>query len=102
MRCGPRVRIVSIGKTKETWLASAIDLYVTRLRGVLDVELDWVRDDAALLSAVQRCTGTAIVLDERGPSCTSVQFAERLYDGLEEGGSRLSFMRACRAKGSCS
>ena len=93
VRCGPRVRIVSVGKTKEAWLNSAIELYVSRLRGVLEVECVWVKDDAALLAAVEKTSSgeTSIVLDERGPTCTSVQFAERLFDGLEAGGSRLSF-----------
>jgi 23S rRNA (pseudouridine1915-N3)-methyltransferase len=92
VRCGPRVRIVSVGKTKEAWLTTAIDTYISRLRGVLEIECVWVRDDAALLSAVEKCRGeAAIVLDERGRTCTSVQFGERLYEGLEEGGSRLSF-----------
>ena len=47
----------------------------------------------ALLAAVEKTSSgeTSIVLDERGPTCTSVQFAERLFDGLEAGGSRLSF-----------
>ena len=50
--CGPRVRIVSVGKTKEAWLESAIELYTTRLRGVIEIECDWVRDDTALLKSV--------------------------------------------------
>lgn len=91
VRCGPRVKIVSVGKTKETWLADAIELYTTRLRPVLEVECEWVKSDAALLAAVERCSEPALILDERGPQCTSVELGERLYSGLEEGGSRLSF-----------
>lgn len=74
-------------------MGAAIDLYETRLRGVLDLEFNWVRDDAALVAAVQKVPSTEsiIVLDERGKTCTSVQFADRLFSGLEEGGSRLSF-----------
>ena len=92
LQCGLRVKIVSVGKTKEAWLSSAIDLYVQRLRGVLEVECVWVRDDAALVASVQRSSGEmAIVLDERGRTCNSVEFATRLFDGLEAGGSRLTF-----------
>ena len=86
---GLRVRVVSVGKTKEEWLQAAIDLYVKRLRAVVEVDCVWVRDDAALLAAVAKCAEPAIVLDERGTQCTSVDFASRMYGALEDGGSRL-------------
>ena len=89
--CGPRVTIYSVGKTKEPWLRTAIELYTTRLRSIVDVECVWVRDDAALEERVSRCTGACIILDERGQQCTSVDFSSRLFDALEDGGSRLSF-----------
>jgi 23S rRNA (pseudouridine1915-N3)-methyltransferase len=90
---GLRVRVVSVGKAArdEDWVQSAINLYLTRLRTVLQVECVWVRDDTALASAVSKCTEPAIILDERGSQSTSVEFAKRMYDSLEEGGSRLSF-----------
>ena len=94
--CGPRVKIVAVGKAgrDEAWVTAAIDVWTKRLKGTLDVECAWVRDDTALLAAVERAASSSestIVLDERGRSCTSVEFAERLYAGLESGGSRLSF-----------
>ena len=92
--CGPRVTICSVGKTKESWLQSAIELYTKRLRPVLDIELSWVKDDVALEAAVRRVgstTETCIILDERGSQCSSVEFANVLYEGLEAGGSRLNF-----------
>ena len=89
--CGPKVTVYSIGKTKEDWLQTAIDLYTKRLRPVLEVDCVWVRDDAALESQVARSTGATIILDERGKQCTSVEFAKRLFEALEAGGSRVSF-----------
>lgn len=90
--CGPRVRIVTVGKTKDAALAGAIETYVTRLRGVLAIEQLAVRDDAALCAQVARCSEPCIVLDERGAQpASSVAFSERVYRGLEEGGSRLTF-----------
>jgi 23S rRNA (pseudouridine1915-N3)-methyltransferase len=89
--CGPRVTIYSVGKTKETWLQSAIELYRKRLRTTVEVDCVWVRDDSALEEKVAKCTEACIILDERGHQCTSVEFTKRLYDGLEDGGSRLSF-----------
>ncbi len=88
---GPRVKIVSVGKTKEAWVATAIDAYVSRLRGSLEIEQLAVRDDAALAAAIERTAEPCILLDERGGGCTSVQFGERMYAALEAGGSRLSF-----------
>lgn len=105
---GPRVRIVSVGKTKEQWLSSAIDLYAQRLRSVIRLDCEWVKDDGALLSAVGRSADTretVMILDERGSMCTSVEFSEILFDGLERGGSRMSIFiggvrdsRQCEAR----
>ena len=89
--CGLRVKIVSVGKTKEDWLNAAINLYEARLKNVIELEFQWVKDDAALLAAVGKCQTEMIILDERGSTCTSTQFASRLYDGLDTGGSRLTF-----------
>lgn len=94
VHCGPRVRIVSVGKTKEKWLEQAIDEYIKRLRPTLALECQWVRDDAALEAAWTRTldsTERCIVLDERGPMCDSQQFTSIFFKQLEEGGSRLSF-----------
>jgi 23S rRNA (pseudouridine1915-N3)-methyltransferase len=89
--CGPRVTIYSVGKTKEKWLQSAIDLYTSRLRSVLEVDCVWVRDDQALAAQAAKAKGSCIVLDERGQLCTSVEFSSRLFEALEAGGSRVSF-----------
>ena len=91
VRCGPRVRIVSPGKNKERWLEDAIELYTTRLRGTIELECVWVRDDAALLKQA-RSAGSVIALDPLGKTCTSEQFSELLFAAIERGGSRLSFI----------
>ena len=91
--CGPRVTIYSVGKTKEPWLQTAIDLYVKRLRNVIDLDLIWVKDDDALESHVSRLSeaDSWLLLDETGAQCTSREFSAKLYDALEAGGSRVSF-----------
>lgn len=88
-----RVNIVSVGKAgrDEAWVTSAIDVYTTRLRSILDVQTTFVKDDNALTAAVRKSSGGVLVLDERGKQCTSVEFAERLFTQLDDGGSRLSF-----------
>ena len=88
-----RVNIVSVGKAgrDEAWVTSAIAVYTTRLRSILDVQTTFVKDDNALTAAVRKSSGGVLVLDERGKQCTSVEFAERLFTQLDDGGSRLSF-----------
>ena len=92
--CGLRVRVLSVGKAKtEPWIQTGIDEFCSRLRGVLDLELIAVRDDAALEGQLRRSsTEPCFLLDEGGAQASSVAFAERLYAGLEEGGSRLTFV----------
>ena len=92
LSCGPRVRILSPGKTKESWLEEAIGIYTTRLRGTLELECVWVKDDAALLAQAGSAAGGCIALDPLGKSVTSVQFSELLFSELEAGGSRLNFV----------
>lgn len=87
-----RVVILSVGKTKEKWLNEACEEYVTRLRPhSIDLECVWVKDDAAL-SAEAAKSGVVLVLDERGAAVTSEDFSTLLYDQLEAGGSRVSFV----------
>ena len=92
LSCGPRVRILSPGKTKESWLEEAIGIYTKRLRSTLELECVWVKDDAALLTQAGSVTGGCIALDPLGKSVTSEQFSELLFSELEAGGSRLSFI----------
>ena len=61
VRCGPRVTIYSVGKTKEAWLQTAIELYTTRLRSVVDIDCVWVRDDAALEAFALLCKLEGII-----------------------------------------
>ena len=95
LRMISRVTIVSVGKAArdEPWVASAIELYTKRLRATLEVDCSFVKDDQALVTAVSKSASKSgvLILDERGPLCTSVEFAERLFNQLDEGGSRLSF-----------
>ena len=93
IRCGPRVKIYSVGKEgrDEPWITTAINEYTKRLRGTLEVECVWVRDDAALLKQA-RGAGSVIALDPLGKTCTSEEFSELLFAAIERGGSRLSFI----------
>jgi len=88
-----RVVILSVGKTKEKWLNTAVDEYIKRLRtSSIDLECIWVKDDEALSAHAAEQPGVVMVLDERGELYTSEAFSKVLYDQLEEGGSRLTFV----------
>ena len=90
------MRIVSPGKNKERWLEDAIELYTTRLRGTIELECVWVRDDAALLKQA-RGAGSVIALDPLGKTCTSEEFSELLFAAIERGGH--STLRAGNPRG---
>ena len=91
-RCGPRVRVLSVGKTKESWLNAAIDEYLVRLRPNLAVDCEWVRDDDALVAKSREERGALVLLDERGRQLSSRDFSAFLYETLEQGGSRATFV----------
>lgn len=52
----------------------------------------WVKDDEALSAKAAEQPGVLLVLDERGAQYTSQDFSKMLYEQLEEGGSRLTFV----------
>lgn len=112
--CKLRVRVVSVGRNKTRWLDEAVREYQRRLRATLDLETVWARDDAQLVAQTSHATGSpngisrsggrssgsnsgslgsVVLLDgERGEQYTSAQFAAFLYDALERGGSRVTFV----------
>ena len=67
-RCGPRVRVLSVGKTKEAWLNAAIDEYLVRLRPNLAVDCEWVRDDDALVAKAREERGALVCSTSAGAS----------------------------------
>ncbi|KAK4534047.1 hypothetical protein CDCA_CDCA01G0072 [Cyanidium caldarium] len=88
-----RVRLLSVGKTREAWLDAAISEYARRLRSAVDLETCWARDDAQLLSLIRAVPDSerVMLLDgQRGRLYTSERFADALFREWERGGSRLS------------
>jgi len=86
-----KVKIFSVGKTKERWLEEAIDLYIKRLKGKMTIEWLFAKDDAALLSQLNK-ERHFILLDENGKQHTSRQFSSMVIDELEKNGSRLNLV----------
>lgn len=86
-----KIRILSVGKTKEPWLEEALDEYVKRLKSTLQIEFAFAKNDTQLLEWLAK-ESRVIALDPQGKLLTSEAFSTFLYDQIEAGGSRLSFV----------
>jgi len=85
-----KIKLLSVGRTKETWLEEAIQEYVKRLSSEACFEFLWLKDDAALEHAMQK-EKHLVLLDSRGRQMDSVEFADFLFREFEREGSRLTF-----------
>ena len=109
---GLQIKIRMVGREKsgshDQWIQEACQMYTTRLQTAnVEIQTEWHKTDAALVKSViggdlsgsgagAGAGGNAggavvVVLDPRGKMPTSEDFAQDLYDWLEEGGSRLVF-----------
>ncbi|VEU41361.1 unnamed protein product [Pseudo-nitzschia multistriata] len=94
---GMKVNIRIVGrKTSEPWLEEGVEMYEKRLRpSNVEVETTWHKDNAALIKGVDADRSKnhkVILLDPTGTQPTSEKFSEKVYQWLDEGGSRLSFI----------
>ncbi len=88
-----KIRIVSVGKTKETWLEQALAEYLQRLKAQVSFEFCWCKDDTALIALVERSGADKIVgLDPNGQLMASETFAEFFERQVVEGGSKVTFV----------
>lgn len=86
-----KLKLISVGKTKEEWLDAAIDEYVKRLKPVMAIEFLWVKNDEQLVAAVEKESGV-VCLDAAGKQMTSEQFAVFVNKSFEGNGSRLTLV----------
>lgn len=86
-----KIKILTIGKTKETWLEEALGEYRKRLKPVAEIEIVIVKDDAALVRAVEQ-EQRVVCLDVMGKMMDSVAFSRFLMGELEAGGARLTIV----------
>lgn len=86
-----RLRLLSIGKTKEGWLDEAINEYVKRLQPVASFEFIWAKNDLQLITLAEK-DAAVICLDAGGKVMDSEQFSSFLMKELEKGGARLTFV----------
>lgn len=86
-----KLKILSIGKTKEAWLEEALSEYLKRLKPYMSVEWIWAKDNNHLLE-LSRKEPLVIGLDPTGHLFSSEEFATFLEEAWEKGGSRLTMV----------
>lgn len=86
-----RIKLLSVGKTKEEWLDAAIQEYVKRLQPIASFESVWAKNDTQLISLAEK-EDAVICLDASGKMFDSESFSSFLMDELTKGGSRLTFV----------
>lgn len=94
---GMKVNIRIVGrKSSEPWLEEGCEMYETRLRpSNVEVETTWHKDNPALVKGVEGDISkghSVVLLDPTGATKTSERFADDMYEWLDRGGSRLSFV----------
>ena len=88
------IRIVG-KKSSEPWIEEGIGMYAKRMKGTIDLETTWHKDDSSLIFAAETdmTKGFAVVsLDPKGSRHSSETFSDNLYKWFEVGGSRVSFL----------
>ena len=91
-----KIRIVGRKSGGEKWLEDSYKMYETRLRpSPLEVETVWHKNDHDLIKGVQGDVdknNAVVLLDPSGKQKTSEEFCEDLYQWLDQGGSRMTFV----------
>ena len=86
-----KIKIYSIGKTKEEWLQNALELYEERLKSSLSFEWILAKNDEQLKQFLEKETNF-ICLDPHGKQYSSEEFSLFLRRSIQEAHSRLSFV----------
>ncbi|MDN3504273.1 MAG: 23S rRNA (pseudouridine(1915)-N(3))-methyltransferase RlmH [Rhabdochlamydiaceae bacterium] len=86
-----KIKILSVGKQKHSWLEEAIKEYEKRLTGAVQIEwLLYKSDDQLEANAIQE--KRLICLDPRGIEYDSPQFSQFIQKELNQHGPRLTFI----------
>jgi 23S rRNA (pseudouridine1915-N3)-methyltransferase len=86
-----KIKLLSIGKIKESWLEEAIQEYQKRLQSQVSFEFVWAKDDRHLMDLAKK-EGSLICLDPAGTLFTSEKFAQFMRTQWETAGSRLTII----------
>jgi 23S rRNA (pseudouridine1915-N3)-methyltransferase len=84
-----KVKISSIGRSKEPWLKAALAEYEKRLSRQMEIEWIFAKDDAEL---IEKITTPWIALDVQGEQMDSLGFAKKINHLFCTHGSRLHFL----------
>jgi 23S rRNA (pseudouridine1915-N3)-methyltransferase len=86
-----KLKILSVGKTKEKWLEDAFNEYLKRLQNTTQVDCQWAKDTSQLIEWTQK-EAFFLCLDPEGLLFTSEDFSKFLIDQWEKQGSRLTLV----------
>lgn len=86
-----KIKIYSVGKTKEPWLQEALALYEMRLKGALTLEWLLYKTTAQLEDALKK-EGPFLCLTSEATQYTSPEFSSSFIRWITQCGSRLSFV----------
>ena len=86
-----KIKVYTIGKTKEDWLQRALEEYEARLKASLSFEWILAKNDDHLTQLLEK-EAHFICLDPKGKQFSSEEFSPNLLNLLQECGSRLSFV----------
>lgn len=101
-----KIRLISIGKTSESYLKEGMDIYLKRLKHYVDfdmleldevkgskkISMDEYRQKEADKLLPQLTAERIILLDEKGKSYTSFSFAQYLNKGMVNGVKSIDFV----------
>ncbi|OJU82670.1 MAG: 50S rRNA methyltransferase [Chlamydia sp. 32-24] len=88
-----KIKIISIGKNKETWLENALAEYKKRLCQLVEFTFIWAKDNDHLLQIIEKESKQSIIcLDPNGKEFDSLQFSKFIQDRLIKADSRLAFV----------
>ncbi len=79
-----KIKILTVGKTKEPWLEDAIAEYLKRLQKDVKIEFVLAKNNQQLISAVNK-ESLILCLDSSGEMMTSEGFSSFIMNKLEEG-----------------
>lgn len=86
-----KIKVYSIGKTKESWLQDALDEYEKRLKASLSFEWILAKNDEHLKQFLEK-EENFICLDPQGRQFTSEEFSSFLTQAFCNNHSRLVFV----------
>jgi 23S rRNA (pseudouridine1915-N3)-methyltransferase len=86
-----KVKIITVGKTKEKWLSEGLEEYHKRLQAHMQIEWLLAKNLSGLISYAEK-EKTYISLDPKGLLLSSEEFSKEIYKQFEKGGSRISFI----------